>query len=39
MGGRLILLKASVAMGELSVRIVVPMAMKKLWTLSGAARK
>jgi hypothetical protein len=30
MGRRLILLKASVAMGELSVRIVVPMAMKKL---------
>jgi hypothetical protein len=29
-GVRLILLKASVAMGELSVRIVVPMAMKKL---------
>ncbi|EAT92346.2 hypothetical protein SNOG_00851 [Parastagonospora nodorum SN15] len=28
-GVRLILLKASVAMGELSVRIVVPMAMKK----------
>jgi hypothetical protein len=30
MGRPLILLKASVAMGELSVRIVVPMAMKKL---------
>jgi len=36
MGGRLILLKASVTTGELSVRIVVPMAMKKLCTLSGA---
>ena len=31
MGRRLALLKACVAMGELSVLMVVPMAMKKLW--------
>jgi hypothetical protein len=30
MGRRFALLKACVAMGELSVRMVVPMAMKKL---------
>jgi hypothetical protein len=33
MGLRLILLKASVVMGELSVRMVVPMAMKKLYNV------
>jgi hypothetical protein len=39
MGRRLTLLKASVAIGELSVRIVVPMAMKKLVVRVSACDK